>query len=152
MSRDIESTWATRDLPILAAALRKVEAGGHSVKQLEEIREELGLTPKELLAGLSALESADPPYVEVEYMAGWSDEHAGGGYVSAVSERTRRELGAWPSANGLLEQLIEALSRAAEDETEPDRRSRLRATADVLGGMARDIAVGAIAARLGRID
>lgn len=152
MSHDITSTWATRDLPILVAAFRRVEAGERSVRQLEEIRDELGLTPKELLAGLSALESADPPYVEVEYMAGWSDERAGGGFISAVSERARRELGAWPSANGLLEQLIEALSRAAEDETEPERRSLLRATADVLGGMARDIAVGAIAARLGRVD
>ena len=110
-----------------------------------------GSRPRELLAGLGALESADPPYLDVAYGGGWSDERAGGGYVSEVSERARRELGAWPTADGLLEQLVAALIREAEEEPEPERRGRLRNAADVLGGAARDIAVSVISARLGRI-
>ena len=148
----VQSTWATRELPILAAAFRKVEAGDTSINQLATICEEPGLAPRELLAGLGALQSADPPYLEVDYGGGWSDERAGGGYVSEVSERARRELGAWPTADGLLEQLVAALVREAEEEPEPERRGRLRNAADVLGGAARDIAVSVISARLGRID
>ena len=50
-------TWASRDLPLLAATLRRVEAGDFSVGELEAIREELEITPAELLAGLNALDS-----------------------------------------------------------------------------------------------
>jgi hypothetical protein len=150
---DIESTWATRELPVLAAALRRLDSGERgSIRQLAEIGAETGIPPRQLLNGLAALESADPPYLEVEYGGGWSDENYGGGYVSAISERARRELGSWPSANELLDQLVGALSAAADAESEPERKSRLRGAADALAGMARDIAVNVISARLGRID
>ena len=146
----IDSTWATRELPILVAALHRVDAG--EAPSLAELGEDTGLSPKVFRTGLEALESADPPYVEVQWAGGWSDENFGGYCLSAVSERTRRELGSWPSADGLVEQIVDALSRAAEAESEPERKGRLRSTADVLGGMARDIAVSVIATRLGRIE
>ena len=76
---------------------------------------------------------------------GWS-------MVDSISERARRELGAWPTPDNLVEQLAAALSRAADDEPEPERKGKLRNAADVVGGMARDIAVNVISARLGRLD
>jgi hypothetical protein len=82
---------------------------------------------------------------------GWTDETAGGGFVTGVSERARRELGAWPSADVLVEQLAAALARAADEEQEPERKSRLRGAAEVLGGMARDIAVNVISSRIGQL-
>jgi hypothetical protein len=140
-------------LPILVAALRRIDSAERAtIRQLAEIGEETGIPPMQLLAGLEALAGADPPYLDVEYGGGWSNDRYGGGFVSAVSERARRELGSWPSANGLLEQLVVALSAAADAEPEPERKSRLRTTADALAGMARDIAVNVISARLGRID
>jgi hypothetical protein len=147
----IEPTWATRELPILAAALRRVDAGDFDVHQLEGIRQELGFTPDELLAGLRALRSADPPYVDVQLMGGWTREHAGGGFVEEVSERARRELGQWPSPENLVDQLAAALARAAEEEPAAERKGRLAQAAEVVSGMARDIAVQVVAARLGRI-
>ena len=148
----IESTWARRELPILAAALRRLDSGEQrSLQQLEEIRQELDLTPKDLAAGIEALESADPPYIEVEVAGGWTDERAGGGFVVSVSERARRELGSWPSAESLVEQLAAALSRAADDEPEPERKGRLRDAAEVLASTARDIAVGVISTKIGRL-
>ena len=127
MSDALASTWATRELPILAAAFRRVDARERSsVGQPEEIRQELGFTPKVLLAGLNALEGADPPYLEFEVAGGWTNERAGGGYITGVSERARRELGTWPSADNLVEQLVAALTKAANEETEPERKSRLR--------------------------
>lgn len=68
-----------------------------------------------------------------------------------VYERARRELGSWPSGDELLHQLVAALSAAADEETEPEEKGRLRTAADVLGGMARDIAVNVISARIGHV-
>jgi hypothetical protein len=149
---EVESTWARRELPILVAAYRQVEEGApQSVGQLEETRQELGLSVRDFAAGLEALEGADPPYIELQVAGGWTDEKAGGGFVEGVSERARRELGAWPSADTLVEQLAAALARAADEETEPERQSRLREAADVLAGMARDIAVSVISQRIGQL-
>lgn len=81
---------------------------------------------------------------------GWSGGRASGS-VLGVSERARRELGSWPSVEDVIDQLIAALTEAAEEADEPERTGRLRSTADALGGMARDIAVRVIADRLGRL-
>ena len=116
----------------------------------EEIRQAVGVSVREFEAGIDALAGADPPYLAVQLAGGWTKERAGGGYVE-YSERTRRELGAWPTPDNLIEELVAALSRAADNETSESERSRLRAAAEVIGGMARDIAVGVVTTRLGQV-
>jgi hypothetical protein len=54
----------------------------------------------------------------------------------------RRELGTWPSADSVLQQLIDALSKAAEEEPRAEEKGKMRPAIDVLAGMSRDIAVG----------
>ena len=115
------------------------------------MRQELGMPAQDFQRGLEALANADPPFLEVMLGGGWSDEKAGGGFVRDVTERARRELGAWPSADTLVDQLAEALRRAADDEPEPERKSRLAQAADVVGGMARDVAVAVISAKIGQV-
>lgn len=66
--------------------------------------------------------------------------------VDRVRERARRELGTWPTPNLLVDEIAAALARAADESSEPEQRSRLRAAADALYGFGRDIAV-AVAAR-----
>jgi hypothetical protein len=149
---DVESTWAARDLPVLVSAYRRFEAGERNdLTQMEAMRQELSLSYLDFVAAMEALAGADPPYIEVETAGGWNGERAGSGYVSAISERARRELGAWPSGDSLVEQLAAALSRAADEEREPGRKSRLREAADVLSGMARDIAVNVLSAKIGQV-
>jgi hypothetical protein len=150
---NVEDTWARRDLPILLAAYRRVESGERPpvAGQFEELRQELGLSVPDFERGLAALADADPPYIEVQVAGGWSDEKAGGGWVDGVSERARRELGGWPSADTLVDQLAAALRQAADEESEPERKGRLREAADVVGGMARDVAVAVISARIGNL-
>ena len=147
-SGDIVNTWASRDLPILRVALRRLDAGEDFVA-LEEIRHELGMDVAAMRAGLKALESAWPPYINVSYTMAGPDRL--GGHINGVSDRTRRELGAWPSAEGLVDRLVQALDDAAQHEPEAERKSRLRAAADGLAGMARDVAVGVIATQLGKL-
>jgi hypothetical protein len=119
-------TWATRELPILKAALRRIDAGERP--PFDEIREEVGLPADQMDIAIEALTRAD--YIETA-----------GRYVFQVTERTRRELGSWPSAEGLLEQLTEALSNEVEAEAEPQRKARLSAALDVLTGTGRQIIV-----------
>jgi len=135
---DVEATWASRELPILRAALRRIDAGARGV-ELAEIQQETGLSSDEMWAGISALKSADPPYIDVHLSGGWGTEASG--LLTDVSERTRRELGSWPSAESLVDQLAQALRVAAEQEEEPQRRSRLSAAAETLGSVAREVAI-----------
>jgi len=77
-------------------------------------------------AALRALAAASPPCIDLDAM-----------HVIQVRGRARRELGTWPSADALLEQLVAALTAAADAEPEPERKGRLKAAAlrvlDVLG-------------------
>lgn len=146
--RRAASTWGARELPILAAALRRLDAGEY-FPSLEEIRAEVDLSADQMRAGLKALEGATPPYIEVAYtMAGAA---VVGGHVVNVSERARRELGSWPSPEDFADRIVSALSEAAAVETSSERKSKLRATAETLGSMARDVMVQVAAAQLGRL-
>jgi hypothetical protein len=149
MSAEIPETWTTRELPVLTNILRRFDAGELLV-DLEDVRAELQMTGPQMRAAATALRDAWPPYIELELSGGWTDDHAGG-VVLRVHERTRRELGSWPSPESVLDQLVAALREAAEREREPDRKGRLRAAADALGSVARDLAVRVIADRLGRL-
>ena len=148
MSEEVTATWATRELLILRCALRRLD-GGELLVELEDVRQETELPTDQLWAGVQALAHSDPPYIQVSLAGGWTDDHASG-VIEGVSERARRELGSWPSADDLVTQLAAALSQAADREAEPERKGRLRAAADTLGGIAREIAVQVISRRLGQ--
>lgn len=141
MTTTLESTWTTRELPILRVALRRLDAG-EMFPNLEEIRAEVGLDVTQMRAGLRALEHALPPYIEVAYTMAGPDRV--GGHVADVSERARRELGTWPSAETVVDRLATALAEAADAEDEPERKGKLRTARDVLAGMAREVAVAVI--------
>jgi hypothetical protein len=59
-------------------------------------------------------------------------------------------LGAWPTAEALVDDLARAFAEAAAQEDEPEC-GRLRAAAEQVGGGLRDVAVQAAAARLGQL-
>jgi len=132
MRHHLEPSWDSRELPILRAALRRLDAGKDAA-EFADIREETGLVDDQIWAGMKALESADPPYIERI-----------GSDIWGVSERARRELGTWPTPEALVDQLAAALTEAAEAEREPENKTRLMAAAQVLGGMAKDVAVGVL--------
>jgi hypothetical protein len=142
---DLPSTWATRELPILRSALRHKDAGEQLVS-LEVIRAEAGLDVVQMRVGMTALQSASPPYLGASRSVAGPGEV--GGFVHVVTERTRRELGTWPTSANVVDELVAALERAAEREPEPDRRSRLRSLAEGLSGFAREVAVGVVSAKL----
>jgi hypothetical protein len=137
MPPEPQSTWAIRELPILSAALLRLDAG-EDVAEFEDLARETGLSDDQLWAGLRALETAQPPYIDVR-----------GKHIWGVTERARRELGTWPSATSIVDALAVAFAQAAEAEREPAKKNRLRAVADGLGGAVKDIAVAVVAKHLG---
>src|SRR4051794_23018298 len=122
MAEGVTPTWATRELPILTAAFKRLDAGA-PVVLIGHLREELGLDSPQMRAGLIALATAHPPYIKMQLTGG---PNTVGGRITGVSERARVVLGAWPSPSALVEQLVEALTEPANTETEPERQGRLR--------------------------
>jgi hypothetical protein len=96
VAESVPETWPTRELPILRAALRRIDAG--QVADLEEIRAELAMDGNVMFAAVTALENAG--YVDASLTMGWTDSKASGA-ITRVHERARRELGAWPSGEGV---------------------------------------------------
>lgn len=110
----VEATWAERELPFLAEALRRLEAGEEQ-PGISAIAAGAGLTEQQGLLSARALDSAG--YITVR----WLPRGAGPpihGLVRAVSGQARRELGAWPSPDSVLTALLDALHEAAEREGE----------------------------------
>jgi hypothetical protein len=102
--------------------------------------EETGIDLVQVWVAMRALRDAG--YVEA-YLAS-----AHSGFVQSVGERTRRELGSWPSAKTMVDALASALADLAEREPDLERKSKLRAAADALGGIVRAAAVGEVQALL----
>lgn len=133
----LESTWTTRDLPILRECLRRID-GGEAVVYFDDIRDAVGLDVAQMNVGMTALETASPPYIFME-----------GNFLQGVSERARRELGTWPSAETLVDCLAAALAEAADAEPEPEKKGKFRAAGEFLGNMGRDVAVAVISKQVG---
>lgn len=91
----MESTWETRDLPVLEAVVRRFEETAQRVTA-SEIASETGLAAEGVQKAFRALVAADPPYFAAH-------DIRAGHYVSvaAPTERARRTVGAWPSAESM---------------------------------------------------
>lgn len=61
--------------------------------------------------------------------------------LSGVTSAARRAVGQWPSGESFAQELLAGLNHAAETESDPDRKSRLREAVAVLGGIARTVVV-----------
>jgi hypothetical protein len=140
-------TWSWRELPILERALARFDAGDHLV-DLQALQSELpALEPAQFRAALNALDDAG--YLKVSFTMGGPDRVTG--HIDRAYERTRRELGSWPTPEVVVDELAAELSAAADAEDEPERKGKLRAAGDALAGAARDLAVQVLASRLGKL-
>jgi len=132
----MEDTWAHRDLPVLSAAVQHFDSPRHAALVVSMIVATTGLGEADVQRALRALASASPPYIR-------------GVYSSApyplilldVTERARRAVGQWPTAEALTDRLIAAIEAAAEQEPNEEKRNRLKSDAAALGGIAKEIVV-----------
>ena len=131
----MESTWETRDLPVLEAAVRLLDEYAESaLPDLGDLCEATGLDNDSVHRALAALQG--------EYLA---YERGGGDgrftHVKSVTAQARRIVGQWPTPEALVDRLVAALDKAAEQEPNDERRSKLRTVSAALGGAVRDVAV-----------
>jgi hypothetical protein len=118
-----------RDLPVLDAAVAMLEDDPMVTDAAIT-----GRTGFDLAAVRRALEALDGAYVHL-------GRDMSGFFVDAATADARRAVGQWPTGESLVSQLAEGLAAAAEKEADPERKTRLRQAAGLLGGAVRDIAV-----------
>jgi len=136
----MEDTWVSRDLPVLDAVVRLLDEGSFAVT-VADIAGQTGLDTKTVDRALDAL---DGPYV-AKYQKMMTGGIADSWYVTAVTAAARRVVGQWPTAESMAERLAAAFSEAADEEKDPERKSRLRQIARFFGETGKDLAAEIIA-------
>lgn len=99
-----------------------------------DIAERAGFTAAETGRALQAM---DGVFVDLSISMGGPESWS----VQGVTPAARQAVGQWPTPESLITRLVEGLTAAAEREADPERKSRLRQAAVLLGGAARDVAV-----------
>ena len=138
VSGNVEDTWASRDLPVLQVIVSAFNDPDRWQLRLAELVSMCGLPERDVRTGLRALGNARPPLLEYPPPP---DELAYPIIITDVTERARRVVGQWPTADSLAAQITKALSEAADREPDPAKKSRLRDAASVLGETARGVVV-----------
>jgi hypothetical protein len=134
----MESTWESRDLPVLDAVVRYFdEHDGAEIPDVETFAKLTGIDPTQVARAVRAL---SPRFIKTQAALGGLMDVA----VMGVTDEARQAVGQWPSPEVWVERLVQALREAAEREPDPERKRRLRALAEGLGGFARDVAVGVL--------
>jgi DNA-binding transcriptional regulator YhcF (GntR family) len=131
---DVRYTWADREVPLLRESVRRIDAG-EEWPAMREIATTCGIDFRQAEVAFDALEE-DGYLVVGGRASGLLNAN-----VAQVTGKARREVGAWPTAEGVIDQLVAALTAAAEAETEPANRSRLREAAETLSSTGYRIAV-----------
>jgi transcription initiation factor IIE alpha subunit len=139
----VEDTWAARDLPVLNAAAALLERS--YMVTVSDIAERTGLEQADVARALDALH---PSHVDFRKTETGGDPTFW--YVLKITPEGRRAAGQWPTAEGLVDRLVNALRDAASGEQDPQRQQQLNQAADLLADHVRDVAVQAAAAIVGQ--
>lgn len=142
----MESTWEARDLVVLELAVRHFDDPDASGLDIPAIATRTGLSESDVKRALKALSEASPalvvgiPIAEASYPP----------YLTGVTERARRLVGAWPSPDLLTDRLVTALQSAAETEPDEEKKAVLKRMAALVGGVGRDVFVNVASSVIGR--
>lgn len=133
----MEDTWTSRDLPVLEATVRLLDDPQNIAVSVGEVAADTGLDPVTVATALDALEG--PFIAEVRRRLNSADPSSWD--VIKVTPAARQMVGQWPTAESLVAQIAEGLGEAADHETNPQKKRRLREAASVLGETARGVVV-----------
>jgi len=137
----VTPTWFDRDLPVLEATIQLFEEMGHpGVVQVAQIAERTRIEPPAVFAALVAMQDE---YVTLRMVMGGDPNPQ---MVSGVTADARRAVGQWPSIDTFSDRLVAALRDAADNESDPVKKNKLRSATDAVTGMGRDIIVGVVTA------
>lgn len=138
----VDDTWASRDLPVLEAAVRGVdEQRAHGGIRFHDIAQQTGLSDDDVYRAARALDDAGL----IELRLVMPSTH---GRVMAVSGQARQIVGSWPNEETYVDRLLAAVDALAENASDEDTRSRLRKLRDGLTEAGRDLLVSVAAATI----
>lgn len=140
----LDNEWATTDRPILRAAVQLFQATPGMPPGAGDIQRVTGHSNQELAAAMMRL---DGPYLEVN----WFNHVAPIFKITAVHERALVELGVWPSAASLADEVMDLIEQhIADSSTSPEERTRWEKMRDGIGGGGKDLFVGVLGAVISR--
>jgi DNA-binding MarR family transcriptional regulator len=143
----VADTWTAQELPVLSYLVERLEAADLIDVRTEEIADALGMPAADVGRSLRKLAGATPPYIQVyDPPAELRDPDI----VYEVTERARRAVDQWPTAETVADRLVAAFAAAAEQELDEEQRSWLQHAAVWLGSAGRDFAVDVGAAVVSR--
>lgn len=134
----MEDTWGGRDLPVLQAIVDAFDNPDRYQLRLGELNGICGLPEREVQTALRALANASPSLLQYRRPP---EQLSYPIIITDVTERARRLVGQWPTADSLVAEITKALSNAAEHESDPAKKTRLREAATFLGETARGVVV-----------
>jgi hypothetical protein len=137
----MESTWEPRDLPVLEAIVRYFEERDPMDPRFPNVATFAEITGRPVEDIYRAVDKLKPTYLSIDT---WGTDDLGALEITGVTDQALRVVGQWPSPEVWVERLVQALGEAAEREPDPEKKGRLRAMAEGLGGFARDVAVGVL--------
>lgn len=142
----MEDTWFSRELPVLRATVELFDDPERHSVNIDTLAEATGFDIETVQRALSRLNQAEPPYLKGAgaWQLGYPVKLLG------VTERALRDAGQWPTPENLADRLIAGLEQAAEAETDPAKKTRLRRAAEAVGGVGRDLFVEITAAAVSR--
>lgn len=103
--------------------------------RIETLSAATGLEEIDVKRALRALDTADPPYL----IGTKPDQFSYPVIITDVTERARRAVGQWLASDLAADVIVSALSDAAEEEPDAEKRSGLRNAAAFLGGAGKEV-------------
>lgn len=138
----MESTWETRDLPVLDAIVRHFDESDDpfeaQIPNVEMFAKLTGMDPGQVGRAVRAL---SPRFIEtLDTRDGLLDVSTMG-----VTDEAREAVGQWPTAEAIADRIVAGLLEAADREPDERKQTKLRAAADTLGSFGRDLLVSVAA-------
>jgi hypothetical protein len=138
----MESTWETRDLPVLDAIVRHFDESDDpfeaQIPNVEMFAKLTGMDPGQVGRAVRAL---SPRFIEtLDTRDGLLDVS-----IMGVTDEAREAVGQWPTAEAIADRIVAGLLEAADREPDERKRTKLRAAADTLGSFGRDLLVSVAA-------
>jgi hypothetical protein len=132
----VESTWENRDLIVLQAAVKLMDASNRPVLP-EQLAAATDLPIEDVQHALRALGGEDPPYFQC--IDGSSLAGASIAGVTSPTGHARRTVGAWPTPEGLTERIIDGLQTAVDQSTDEKERTRAQKALDGVKGVGKGV-------------
>jgi hypothetical protein len=121
MASELPDLWTTRDNPILRHVAWLLEVQEEDWVDAWTVERTSDFTAKD--AGRALMRLYRGGYVDGEPQAGLADDNV---LIVRLTEKGLREVGIWPDPTEKAQAFIDALEKAAEQESDPEQKGRLR--------------------------